>query len=279
MRLARKTFAAAAIVLGSTWLGCFGAASPSDATPTTTTTTEATTHPLVWDAVEKVLVPKLGEHMADFQFTVVNTSDKPVAIEQIRPTCGCTIVELPSTPWVIPAKGDGTFTGTIDFRGHEGTLTKAIFVNATVGTQMLRVTVKIPVMDEATRERFQQIARADRQAIFRGECAACHVAPSAGKTGTDLFTAACGVCHLTSRRANFVPDLLTARQHRDATYWRTWITEGKAGTLMPAWSIEHGGPLTKEQIDSLVDFALSTLPTEPPPIGTAVPVAASASER
>lgn len=231
----------------------------------------AAPHPLVWDAMERVITPAPGESSAGFQFDVTNVSDGPVTIEQIRPTCGCTVAEMPSSPWVIAAHGRGSFFGTIEFRGKEGEFSKAIFVNSTAGTQMLRVTVKIPVIDAVTRRRNQELAKADRQAVFHGDCAKCHAAPAEGLTGSQLFIAACGVCHLTDRRAEMVPDLLVARQPRNAEYWRKWIREGKDGTLMPAWAKERGGPLTPEQIESLVEFAVRTLPTEPRPPELAAP--------
>jgi mono/diheme cytochrome c family protein len=77
-----------------------------------------------------------------------------------------------------------------------------------------------------------------------------------------LFRAACEVCHTASHRASMVPDLLVAREHRDASWWRAWITEGKSGSLMPAFAQKNGGPLTEAQIASLVEFALTHLPTE-----------------
>jgi mono/diheme cytochrome c family protein len=74
----------------------------------------------------------------------------------------------------------------------------------------------------------------------------------------------CGVCHLAGHRASMVPDLLVAREPRDAAWWTKWITEGKEGSLMPAFALQQGGPLSRSQIVSLVDFALANLPTEPP---------------
>lgn len=223
----------------------------------------APANPLVWDTMDRVIVPKPGETNAGFQFTVTNPSKQPVTIEDIRPSCGCTIAEMPTTPWVIVPGASGSFIGNIDFRGKEGTVSKALFVSSDAGMQRLLITVRIPTLDEAARKENQRIASANRQAVFSGKCAACHLAPAEGKTGGELFMAACGVCHFSERRASFVPDLLTAREHRDAAFWRKWISEGKPGTLMPAWSKAHGGPLTAAQIDSLVTFALQTLPTEP----------------
>lgn len=222
-------------------------------------------NPIVWDATNKTLNPKMGDDSVAFQFTATNTSSKPVTIEQIRPTCGCTVAEMPSQPWVLAPGTSGTFIGTVDIRGKEGTVEKSLFVNSSTGTQMLNLTIKIPALDDMARKRNQRVALANRQAVFKGDCAACHLKPTIGRSGAELFTAACGVCHLSANRASMVPDLLTAREHRDAEFWRKWISEGKEGTLMPAWSKEHGGPLTKEQIESLVQFAMSTLPTEPPP--------------
>ena len=172
---------------------------------------------------------------------------------------------MPASPWLLGPGESGTFTGTIDFRGKEGTVIKSLFVNTTAGTQVLQLVVKIPTVDDAGRKRNQQVALQNRQAVFQGDCASCHLTPTKGRSGAELFTAACGVCHFSANRASMVPDLLSARQHRDADFWRKWITEGKEGTLMPAWSQEKGGPLTREQIESLVKFAMETLPTEPPP--------------
>lgn len=224
-------------------------------------------HPLVWDAMEKTLTPKLGQEIVPFQFSVTNTSDKSVTIDQIRPTCGCTVAEMPASPWMLAPGSNGTFVGTIDVRGKEGTISKALFVNSSAGTQMLGITVKVPTLDEEARRRNQMIAKNDRQAVFQGDCAVCHLKSTVGRSGGELFTAACGTCHLSEHRASMVPDLLVAKQHRDAAYWRKWISEGKDSSLMPAWSKKHGGPLTDEQIESLVQFALTALPTD----GTATP--------
>ena len=41
------------------------------------------------------------------------------------------------------------------------------------------------------------------------------------------------------------------------------ITEGREKTLMPAFGEHQGGPLSEAQIESLVVWALKSLPTEP----------------
>ena len=83
----------------------------------------------------------------------------------------------------------------------------------------------------------QKVAAANRQMVFQGECASCHAAPTKDKYAGELFQSACGVCHTAPNRAKMVPDLLVARSQRDEAFWRKWISEGKEGTLMPAFAI------------------------------------------
>ena len=170
---------------------------------------------------------------------------------------------MPAVPWILGPGAKGTFRATVDIRGKEGKFGKAIFVTSNAGTQMLMVVVDIPEISPADRERNRQLASLDRQAVFTGKCAACHLEPIGGKMDGDLFQAACAICHISERRAQMVPDLLTARTPRDADFWRKWIAEGKENTMMPAFARKNGGPLTPEQVESLVAFALAALPTQP----------------
>lgn len=218
---------------------------------------------LLWDSTEKLIKAAPGEHAAEFQFTVTNVSDRTVTIKQLMPTCGCTVAEMPASPWVLEPGASGAFAGTIDFKGKSGVVKKAIHVTSSEGVQTLTIGVEVAQMDDAERRRNQELAQANRQVVFQGECAKCHLTPAVGKTGGALFMAACAVCHISEHRSSIVPDLLVAKTSRDAEYWRRWIAEGKEGTLMPAWSKRHGGPLTDEEVESLVTFALGALPTAP----------------
>ena len=102
------------------------------------------------------------------------------------------------------------------------------------------------------RIRNQQLVAQDRQAIFKGDCAKCHVEPTVGKTGKELYQTACGICHDAEHRAEMVPSLLALKHPTDASYWREWITTSKPGSMMPAFGKGAGGPLDEAQIDSLV---------------------------
>jgi mono/diheme cytochrome c family protein len=169
---------------------------------------------------------------------------------------------MPVIPWVLAPGASGSLPATVDFTGKDGLLTKTLFVETSAGPQTLTMHIKLPPMDGDERQHNQAAARADRQAVFRGDCVQCHVIPAMGRTGEELFHAACLNCHAASGRASMVPDLLVARTPRDAAWWRTWITEGREGTLMPAFA-KPRGILTEAEIESIVAFAIAKLPTAP----------------
>lgn len=220
-------------------------------------------NPLVWDAMEKTVPAKAGDTVAELRFAVTNTVEQAIEIREIRTSCGCTVAEMPASPWILASGDKGSFRVTVDIRGRFGKFFKTMLVVSSVGAQVLGVTVDIAPFPNLTRDENRERALGDRQAVFHGGCASCHVEPIGGKQGALLFAAACAICHEATPRAEMVPDLRTAREPRDAAFWRKWITEGREKTLMPAFGENHAGPLSEAQIESLVQFALKALPTEP----------------
>lgn len=109
-------------------------------------------------------------------------------------------------------------------------------------------------MSDSERQRNRAVAAADRQAVFSGACASCHRDPTNNKIGSALFQAACAICHLSANSGGVVPRLAFRDPAHDAAYWRAWVMDGRAGSLMPAFSKANGGPLSDEQIESLVTY-------------------------
>jgi mono/diheme cytochrome c family protein len=223
--------------------------------------------PLVFDAVQKNYSAKVGETNAHLSFSVTNVSNADVTINAVRTSCGCTVAKLPSLPWKLTPGTNGEVQVTVDLRGKRGSITKTVTVDSTAGVKLLTVNINIPEapapatttiagnMNDRTRN--QMSALADRQAVFKGECASCHADKTVGKKGPELFVAACGICHEAEHRASMVPDLNALTTAASREYWFAWITRGKIGTLMPGFAKGEGGPLSREQVDSLVDY-LST---------------------
>ena len=247
---------------------------PPPVMPVTTTPPNA----LAFDAETKQYTAKPGEISASFTFHVTNTANVEVQVNNVHTSCGCTVAKLPAHPWRIAPGTGGPIGVTVDLRGKRGVLAKSVTVQSTSGVKNLLVSVTIPdetgtvnlaeAMSKLDPDRVKniQISLADRQAVFKkADCAECHADKAKGQMGKDLYDAVCVVCHDTPHRATMVTDL-KAKHPYTPEIWRQWITYGKTNTLMPAFAVMEGGPLTHEQINSLVEYAVKAFPP-----GTAQP--------
>ncbi|MBN8247392.1 MAG: DUF1573 domain-containing protein [Verrucomicrobia bacterium] len=222
---------------------------------------------LEFDATAKQVDLTEEERKAAFVFAVTNRSDADVTISFINTSCGCTAGRLPSSPWLLKPGEGGHIDVTMDTTGKMGRVTKTATVVSSAGSYTLTVSANIPTPAPTAmnRSRNLQLAAADRQAVFRGDCAACHVQPTHGKVGRELYEAACGICHEAEHRASMVPDLRNRLRNTDRNYWAKWISDGRVGSLMPAFAGRNGGILTDRQIVSLVDYLEDDYKKNPPP--------------
>jgi mono/diheme cytochrome c family protein len=227
---------------------------------------------LAWDNTMKETNAPASASNAYFVFSFTNVSPGNVVILDVHTSCGCTTAQLPPRPWTLPAGTNGQIGVNVNFAGKSGTLLKTVTVTADKGTQTLMVKINIlppvmPTLSEADRARGIEISKTDRQAVFRGDCATCHVKPGQGKYGKLLFDADCAICHEGEHRATMVPDLHAIKVPTNVEFWRMWITHGKPGSLMPAFSTAESGPLTDIQISSLANYLAAMIPSQvaPPP--------------
>jgi mono/diheme cytochrome c family protein len=222
-------------------------------------------NPLVWDSIMKDYEAKKGETTNTFTFWVTNTGPQEVIVNAVSPSCGCTVAKMPATPWKIGPGENGPVVATVNFAGKSGELTKTMTVVSTAGTQSLTMHIKVPHDDDfQKRQQNMLIALQDRQAIFRNDCAECHVKKGEGKRGAELFAADCAICHEPpgGHRSEVVTDLRKINHAMDPAAWRAMIADGKGGSLMPAFSKAKGGPLTDEEIESLVEYTMKTYSTK-----------------
>jgi mono/diheme cytochrome c family protein len=238
--------------------------------PDTSHASEAlATNTLVWDSTSKETNATADAGSAHFVFSFTNVSAGNVVILNVRTSCGCTTAQLPPLPWIIPAGTNGQIGAIVNFAGKSGTLLKTMTVTSDKGFQtlMLKITILppvVPTQSEADRARALEMAKADRQAVFRGDCAACHVKPGEGKYGKALYDAVCAICHESKTRASMVPDLHNIKTPTNVDFWQTWTAHGKAGSLMPAFSTADGGPLSDMQIASIAGYLNATIPSQVP---------------
>ncbi len=197
------------------------------------------------------------------------TQPVPVAILEVHPSCGCTTAQLPPLPWVIPPGTNAQFGVTVNLAARSGPQVKTVNVKTDKGFKQLILKINIlppvvPTLTAADRERNLIAAKADRQAVFRGDCATCHVKPGEGKYGMALYDAVCTICHEGKDRSTMVPDLHNIKTPTNVDFWQTWIAHGRAGSLMPAFSTADGGPLSDIQIVSVAQYLTATFPSQLP---------------
>jgi mono/diheme cytochrome c family protein len=225
---------------------------------------------LAWNSLSQSASVPANSTQAHFLFSFTNVTSGNVSISTVHPSCGCTTADLPPLPWTIPAGGGGQIPVTVNLSaalaGSEGTLLKAVTVITDKGSKqlLLRINILPPVIatqTDAERTNSMAIAKADRQAIFKADCATCHATPGEGKYGKALYEAVCAVCHDAEHRAAIVPDLHTLTVPTNLEFWRTWAAHGKPGSLMPAFSAVEGGPLNDMQIATLATYLNFAIPS------------------
>jgi mono/diheme cytochrome c family protein len=201
---------------------------------------------------------------------VTNSVAQPVTIGTVHPSCGCTTAQLPPLPWTLLPGTNGQIGVTVNLAGKFGTVTKTVHVGTDRGSRDLIVQIAILPQDnkpltDAELARQMAIAKVDRQAVFKNDCATCHMNRGQYKYGKELYDADCGICHEAEHRASMVPDLHSLKVATNEDFWRTWIAHGKAGSFMPAFATSDGGPLSDIQIASLAAYLSSAIPSRVPP--------------
>jgi mono/diheme cytochrome c family protein len=215
---------------------------------------------LLFDAETKQYNAKPFEMSAPFTFHVTNVWTNDITISAVKASCGCTTAHMPATPWVLHPREGGAVEAKVNLLGKMGTITKTLTFYTSVGLRVVNLRVVIPSPENAAsagapdRKAAMAQAAVDPQAIFKGDCARCHVEKGREALGENLYAADCGICHESSHRESIVPDLHALKQPTNLEYWKTIITFGKAHSLMPAFAMAQGGPLTDQQVNSLAGY-------------------------
>jgi mono/diheme cytochrome c family protein len=221
---------------------------------------------MTWDKTMVTTNVPADTAQAHVRFSFTNVTSDTITIADVHGSCSCTTPELPPLPWRIPAGSNGQIGATVNIAGKYGTVVKSVHVGTDKGSRDLYIQItilppKIPVLTDADRARQMAIAKVDRQAVFKNDCAVCHEKRGENRYDKALFDADCGICHESKNRASMVPDLNTLKAPTNDDFWRVWIEHGKAGSFMPAFSKSDGGPLDDFQIASLIRYLSAAYPS------------------
>lgn len=227
-----------------------------------------TTSALAFDATFREVGATPGVMKYPFAFWATNISTSPLVITQVLSSCGCAIASHPTLPWRLAPGESGRIDALVDITNRQMVSIQTLTVHATAGSQVLTLRVNIPPPPQLApaaeiRLRNRARAAADRKAVFRNDCARCHLDPAFGRTGRALYASVCALCHEAGTRAPMVPDLRAVNPANDLERWRGFIKFSKSRSLMPAFAQSEGGPLTDAQVDSLAAFLSRDLRQEP----------------
>jgi len=181
-----------------------------------------------------------------------NTGGDTLWIKKIDTSCGCTVPSW-NTDRIEPGNRADLLV-RIDTRGKAGPARKT-----------LTLTSNDPVSPQRELTFFFRVnppehgvGAIETRSLFSSGCRNCHAERGEGQTGESLFDADCAMCHKGKGAAYSPgaprevletlgePELLSA------------IRNGVEGSSMPAFSLEHGGPLDEQQIQSLVRYLRNT---------------------
>lgn len=193
------------------------------------------------------------------EFLLYNKGGQHLRITDVETTCGCTLTEMSKD---VIAPGDFTrITVDLDTSIKIGPVRKKITVHSNDPERPQLDLFLVGEVKPRQMEGHEMLGiQADNPLVlFQGECATCHVQVGVGKTGKALFQADCGMCHgLNAQGHGSAGPSLLRGDWQDEAYRRRMrriIAEGSPNSpQMPPFSKHKGGPLSDDDIDSLVTF-------------------------
>ncbi|MBS1989229.1 MAG: DUF1573 domain-containing protein [Cyanobacteria bacterium SZAS LIN-3] len=216
--------------------------------------------PAIWFDSQVIDLGKVDEGVeVTGQFKVANRGGSPLEIEDIKSSCGCTFPVwkrrrlMPGEQVVLPV--------TVDTAMKQDKVEKTMdVISNDPRRSFVTLTIKIEVNDPHS----MLDVRGPSKIFTSEKCTSCHVDQGVGQFGKELFEADCAMCHRPGAKGSphegkpSVGPVLESLDLSDPQYvarMRDVIAHGsKTHRSMPGFSAEAGGPLSKEQIDSLVVY-------------------------
>ena len=133
----------------------------------------------------------------------------------------------------------------VNIRGKFGNIMKTVQVHTNDSQRpQTTLSLKMKIKDLIHMKKYKAAE------IFNGACRGCHVDRGRGRKGFDLFINDCMMCHITSKSAS----PLAALRVKNKEDVERAIREGVQKTSMPGWDAKHDGPLSEDEIRSLIDY-------------------------
>jgi mono/diheme cytochrome c family protein len=187
----------------------------------------------------------------EHKFKVTNSGGSLLKIYNVDASCGCTTPEMHKRQ--LQPGESATLDVIVDTTMKQFSVTKTIHVDSNDPVRpIVNIEVKMDVLDP-----HRNMKKGESAKIFTDEkCASCHVYKGTGLFGADLYNADCAMCHGPKAEGAVGPALFGPYTNPEFSKTITQITSygSKTHRSMPGFLGEAGGPLNKEQIDSIVKY-------------------------
>ncbi len=220
-----------------------------------------------FDTYYKNLGNVLQGKTEDITFHFRNTGNDTLKVLQVIPSCGCTVVHL--SKWSLVPGDSASLEMSTDTWSKFGQIQKDVVVKTNDPQQPERqLVVDFNVVSHPDVSDLDKniLKEGQKAMIFTGKCQSCHVTPGIGKSGKALYMVSCEMCHgkAGKQRLKKLPGIPFNQQFLSAIKGKTlyqFIANGtpdiRKRQMMPGFLKKNGGPLSNEQVLSLVKYLKS----------------------
>jgi mono/diheme cytochrome c family protein len=188
--------------------------------------------------------------MLSHRFAVKNLTTETLHL-RASASCGCTTPKLEKSE--LQPDEFTNLDVEIDTSMKQDSVTKTVTIH-TDDSHESRTDVKLSML---VTDPHAGMASEGGSKIFTDQkCAACHVTRGEGKFGRDLYNADCAMCHGPKAEGAVGPPLFGPYQKKEYAQIMQNIVEKGSAThrSMPGFLDTSGGPLTQEQVQSVLDY-------------------------
>lgn len=188
-------------------------------------------------------------------FKVTNFGAKPLKILETKSTCGCTVPEIKKS--ILKSQETTILKVKIDTSMKQNKVTKTLDV---FSSDPVRPVVTLSMAMDIENHHKNLSSKGKSKILTDEKCMTCHVYQGVGAFGKDLYDADCAMCHGLKGEGASGPNLLIGGYKNPALVQsrrQTIACGSKNNNSMPGFEYTCNGPLSIEQVDSLVEYLKS----------------------
>lgn len=188
--------------------------------------------------------------MLSHKFAVKNLTGQVLHL-RASASCGCTTPTLEKNT-LDPAEST-SLSVSIDTSMKQDSVTKTVTIHSDDASES-RTELKLTML--VTDPHANMSSESGAKIFTDQHCASCHVARGEGKFGRELFNADCAMCHGPKAEGAVGPALFGPYQKKEYAQFMKNIVEKGSAThrSMPGFLDTNGGPLTPNQVQSILDY-------------------------